>query len=315
MIRLAACALAAVLACVATGARAGARPAWAAAGHVATIPLPDAGGEPDAMDATWFVPPGLGPFPVVVFSHGRDPSAAKRAALALGVDHLQVFFWLARGIAVVAPVRPGYGAGGGADIEDSGLHFDRAGRCVGHADFRKEADAAARTVEATLAWLRDQPWADAHDVLLVGQSAGGLATVAAGAQGLPGVAGYVNFAGGTGGNPQQSPGASCDPGQLAELYADYGRATAVPNLWLYALNDQYWGARAPREWHARFAQGGSASAFVQAPAVPDGDGHGLANHAPGLWAPAVDAFLARMGPPWNAATLPRPVLRLDATPP
>ena len=47
------------------------------------------------------------------------------------------------------------------------------------------------------------------------------------------------------------------------------------------------------------------------PSVPDGDGHELASHPAPLWAPAVDAFLASLGPPWNAATAPRPVLRLD----
>jgi hypothetical protein len=46
--------------------------------------------------------------------------------------------------------------------------------------------------------------------------------------------------------------------------------------------------------------------------VPAGDGHELARYTPMLWAPAVDEFLARLGVPWNAASVPRPVLRLDA---
>jgi dienelactone hydrolase len=257
------------------------------------------------------VPPGPGPFPVVVVSHGREPSRRGRATLAVAVGRIQVFFWLSRGIAVVAPVRPGYGHSGGEDVEAAGVHFDAAGHCVGHADFSRTADAAARAIDATLGWLQGQAWADAHEVLLVGQSVGGLATAAAAARPLNGVVGYVNFAGGTGGNPERSPGASCDPGQVQALYAVYGRSTTVPSLWLYALNDQFWGPAVPRDWHAAFARGGSPTTFVQAPSVPDGDGHGLSRHAPGLWAPTVDAFLARLGAPWNAATLPRPVLRLD----
>jgi dienelactone hydrolase len=287
------------------------RPAWAADGQAVTLLVDEASGDVARMGVLWFLPPGRGPFPVVVFSHGRDPSAEGRAKLAVGVSRAQVLFWLARGIAVVSPVRPGYGASTGGDVESSGIHVDRMGRCVGSADFRRTADAAVRSIDATLQWLRNQPWADTSEVLLVGQSVGGLATVAAGARALPGVVCYVNFAGGSDGNPERSPGTSCEPEQLQALYADYGRSTTVPNLWVYALNDQYWGAAEPQQWHAAFARDGSPTTFVQAPAVADGDGHGLSRHAPALWASTVDAFLARLGPPWNAATLPRPVLRLD----
>lgn len=81
---------------------------------------------------------------------------------------------------------------------------------------------------------------------------------------------------------------------MTSLYAGYGKSTAVPNLWVHALNDRYWGPDEPRAWHAAFAAGGSATTFVQAPAVSDGDGHGLSRHDPALWGPAVDAFLAKV---------------------
>jgi dienelactone hydrolase len=310
--RVAACLLMAALAGAAGGAHALGRPAWARDSRATPVPVHEASGTLARMVVTVFRPKGRGPFPVVVFSHGRDPSPAGRARLALGVSRAQVVFWLARGVAVVAPVRPGYGASGGADVEDTGSHFDRTGQCIGRPDFRKAADAAALSVAATLDWLRGQPWADSGTVLLAGESVGGLATVAAGAQALPGVVGTINFAGGNGGNAERSRGASCDPEQLAALYADYGRSTTVPNLWFYALNDEFWGAAEPRDWHAAFARGGSPTTFVQAPALPAGDGHELSRYTPRLWAPVVDEFLARLGTPWNAATTPRPVLRLDA---
>ncbi len=311
--RAAACLLVAALACAAGGAHAGARPAWAVNGRTASVPVREASGELARMQVTVFLPPGRWPFPVMLFSHGRDPSAAARSELAVGVSQAQVLFWLARGVAVVSPVRPGYGASAGADLEGMGVRVDDAGRCLGHADFRKATDAAVRSIETTLQWLRGQRWADADEVVLVGQSAGGLAALAAGARGLPGVVGVVNFAGGAGGNPELAPGSSCAPGQIASLFAGYGRSTTVPSLWMYALNDQYWGPSMPREWHAAFARGGSPSTFVQTPALPDGDGHGLGSHAPALWASAVDTFLAQLGAPWDAVSTPRPVLRLDAT--
>ena len=298
--RVAAVLLALALAAATAGAQA-ALPDWAAAGRTVTIPVREASGDVAQMSTTWFLPPGPGPFPVVVFSHGRASGAQARATLELGVSRSQLRYWLGKGVAVVSPLRPGYGASTGGDVENSGTRHDAQGRCVGRSDYAKTADAAVRTVTATLDWLRAQPWADAGDVLLVGQSVGGLTTVAAGALPLPGVVGYVNFAGGSGGNPALSPGVSCEPAQIERLYARYGTTTHVPNLWIYAVNDQYWGPDRPVEWHAAFARGGSASTFVHAAAVPDGDGHGLSRHAAALWAPAVDAFVARIGFPAKAA--------------
>jgi dienelactone hydrolase len=262
-----------------------------AAAQTVSVPVHEASGPDLPMKVDFFLPPGPGPFPVVVFSHGRPHGRAGRVGVTQGVSRSQLDFWLAHGAAVVSPVRPGYGPGTTLDPEQSGARHDETGRCIGTPDFRKTADAASRTIAASLDWLRTQRWADGQHVLLVGQSVGGLATVAAAAQRPAGVVGYLNFAGGTGGNPETSPGRSCDPGQLERLYRDYGRTTVVPNLWVYARNDQYWGADAPVAWHAAFAKGGSRSTFVQAPAVEDGDGHGLSRHSGRLWASTLESWL------------------------
>ena len=276
------------------------------AGETVSIAVAGAGtfGGDVAMTTQVFRPPGNGPFPVVVFSHGRAPDAVDRAHLKVGVSNAQLRFWLARGDAVVAPIRPGYGATGGGDPENSGARFNSFGQCTTTPDYRRTAAAAARTVDATLAWLRAQPWADAHHVLLVGQSMGGLTTVAAGAHPVDGVVGYINFAGGGGGSPTLAPGHNCDPDQLTQVYGEFGRSTSIPSLWVYTMNDQYFGPDAPVAWHAAFARGGSKTTFVHAPAVADGDGHGLSRHAKRLWAPYVDSFLATIDFPAATASQP-----------
>jgi dienelactone hydrolase len=273
------------------------------AGETVAISVPHAGvfGGTLTMTAQVFRPAGDGPFPVVVFSHGRAPDAVDPLPPEVGVSRAQLRYWLARGNAVVSPIRPGYGATGGPDDENNGAHFNNLGRCTTTPDFRRAATAAVRSVDATLAWLRTQPWADAHRVLLVGQSMGGLASVASGAHPPDGVVGTINFAGGGGGSPSLSPGHSCDPDQLTRLYGEFGRATTVPSLWVYAMNDQYFGPDAPAAWHESFARGGSRTTFVHAPALADGDGHGLSRHAQRLWAPYVDAFLATIDFPATGA--------------
>ena len=66
-----------------------------------------------------FKPEGPGPFPTLIFSHGRAGKPEERKALEYPVLRGHVAYWMRRGFAVVAPIRPGYGATGGADLEAS----------------------------------------------------------------------------------------------------------------------------------------------------------------------------------------------------
>jgi dienelactone hydrolase len=248
-----------------------------------------------------YKPPGSGPFPVVVFSHGRAGDRAGRSKLTHPVSIGQVRYWTVHGFAVVAPIRPGYGATGGPDAENSGTVFSGAS-CVTKPDFRSTAAAGERATQAALEWLGKQSWADTNRVILVGQSVGGLVTIATAADRPHGVLAYVNFAGGAGGSPERSPGHSCAPEELTLLYAEFGKTTTTPNLWIYAQNDQYWGAQMPKAWHDAFASNASNASdatllttFIEAPPVPDADGHGLSRHAQSLWAPYLDSFLSSLG--------------------
>jgi len=261
------------------------------------IPIRGSGmfGGDDDMPARVFKPDGAGPFPLVVFSHGRASDLASRRHVLQGVSSEQVRYWVGRGFAVVSPVRPGYGPKGGGDPESSGAHFSGTGVCDRQPDYRHALAPAVKSVEATLAWAKGQAWADTRRIVLVGQSMGGFTTVGSGAQHWPGVIGYVNFAGGAGGSPELSPGHSCDPRQLEQIFGELGKATQVPNLWVYAHNDQYFGPDEPPKWHAAFAKGGSPTRFVHHPDLDDGDGHGLSRHSRKIWGPYVDGFLAGLG--------------------
>lgn len=267
--------------------------------HPETVNIPLHGGGAFGTDIYMvtlvYKPEGTGPFPLLVFSHGRAGDLATRRRLRDPVSSGQVRYWLRHGVAVIAPIRPGYGATGGPDHENGGASFSPDGRCVSNPDYHSVATAAAATVAATLDWLGHQAWADTRRVVLEGQSVGGLTAVAAGAAQSPGVLGFINFAGGAGGDPERAPGHSCAPRQLTAVYGELGRRVTVPNVWIYAQNDQYWGPDAPKAWFAAFAAGGSATRFISAPPVDDGNGHGLSRHATALWAPYLDEFLAQSG--------------------
>jgi len=242
-----------------------------------------------------YKPQGTGPFPVVLFSHGRSPEVSDRLNLKNPVLVGHGNFWLRKGFAVVAPVRPGYGQSEGMDHEDAGSTW-RRGRCIGDPDFLYLTNVAGQAVFATLDWIRAQSWTNKEKILLVGVSVGGLTSAAVAAKGPPGTVGYINFSGGAGGSPRESPGKSCQPEKLTKLFAEFGKTTRMPSLWLYAENDLYWGVDAPREWHQAFSENASNTKFVMTPPVPGtDDGHRLLAVGGKLWSPHVNAFVEALG--------------------
>ncbi len=260
---------------------------------IVAIPIADAA--VSRMVAGVFRPAGDGPFPVLVYSHGRAGTPLERSRTRVPDARGYVRYWLAKGFAVVAPIRPGYGETGGSDREDSGVRYDIFGNCWGRPEFMRSASAAAEAVQATLAWLRHEPWADARHVVLAGASMGGLASIASAATNPDGVIAYINFSGGTGGSGTRAPEQSCGSAQMQDVMAAYGRTTHVPSLWLYAENDRYWGAEWPRAWHHAYAAAGEPTRFVMTPPVPDSDGHQLLARGARLWRPDVDRFLSELG--------------------
>jgi dienelactone hydrolase len=260
-----------------------------------TVRIPVEGAAARGMVTAVFRPTREEPLPIVIYSHGRAGTELERRAMKTLDANGHVRYWLGKGFAVVAPVRPGYGETGGADRESSGVRYDIFGNCWGPPDFDRAATAATRAIAATLAWLRDQPWADAGRIVLVGSSMGGLTSAAMAATNPVGVVGYINFAGGTGGDGRRSPQHSCGSDAMETLMGTYGRKTLVASLWLYAENDSYWGAEWPRAWHRAFAAGHSRTAFVMTDALPHADGHQLLARGSRLWTTYVDRFLQELG--------------------
>jgi dienelactone hydrolase len=265
--------------------------------QIIKIPMGGGGafGSDVEMVTHFYKPQGDGSFPVVIFSHGRFGERDQRWNLKSPVSVGHGNFWLRKGFALVAPVRPGYGDSGGVDRERSGA-TGSGGSCRGTPDFVRLAKTAGEAVLATLDWVRVQPWAKTDKLLLVGQSVGGLATIGVGAVNPPGVIGAINFSGGAGGSPDISPGRSCRPEKLAEAFQEFGKTIKIPSLWLYAENDLYWGPEEPKEWHKAFSAGGSKIRFVMTEPVPGAaDGHRLLAVGGRLWSPHVNEFIRELG--------------------
>lgn len=239
---------------------------------------------------TSFRPSGNGPFPWIVLSHGT--ATTKEAILAKGRYRPlnPVREWVRRGYAFLVPMRRGYGE---KDAEHLG---DAYGSCS-RPDFRRAGEGAALDLLATVEWAKTQGDLDAKRWLLVGQSAGGFASIYTAAKRPDGLVAVLAFSPGRGGDPDKRRGEPCGSERMAELFALIAPQIAVPVLWFYAQNDEYIGARVQRLWFESFRSGGGRGELVVAAEFPEARGHGVFPSSAGtpIWTGAVGNFFRSQG--------------------
>jgi hypothetical protein len=105
----------------------------------------------------------------------------------------------------------------------------------------------------------------------------------------------------------------CGEKQLVAAFAQYGRTSRVPLLWVSADNDHFFGPRLTSQLTGAFANAGGHVTYVKTAAFGD-DGHTLFNAAGiPIWSPIVDRSWRRtisccatdrsMFPPQRAAAI------------
>ncbi|MGZ5045616.1 MAG: alpha/beta hydrolase family protein [Usitatibacter sp.] len=271
----------AVAVALAIGAQgASAAPAWTES--VIRAPV-EAGDGKVEIDVTVLRPQGAGPFPLVVLSHGTPRSAPQRRTDGRQRLSAQSEPFIAMGYAVLVPTRRGFGHSGGEWAEGFGP--------CSNPDYYHAGLETARDVRAAVDVVRGEPWADTRRVILAGQSAGGFGSVAASSQPFDGLVAVINFAGGRGSMVSDRV---CAESRLVDAMARYGGAARVPELWLYSVNDHFFGPSLARRMHEAFVRSGGKAEFVEAPATGL-DGHAYFARAVDDWAPRVRGFLQRVG--------------------
>ncbi|MBB3257334.1 dienelactone hydrolase [Paraburkholderia bannensis] len=253
--------------------------------HETIVKVPvDEGNHTREIVATTYMPDGHGPFPLIVLSHGSPPDPRDRWKVGRYRELPQIRTFVQLGFAVIVPIRRGYGATGGIDEED-------AGSCQ-HPDYTAAGEQAARDVLAAVKYAQTLPAVDGSRVVLVGQSAGGFASLAAASHAPQGLVGVVNFSGGRGGNPSKHPGMPCDPQQMAATIAHFATTTHVPVLWHYVQNDKYFAPEVVATWFAAFqAAGGRGQMIVEPPFGTNGHGMFAVKDAIPIWLPHFEQFV------------------------
>lgn len=226
-------------------------------------------------------PAASGPLPVLVFNHGSTGAGRVAPTSTAQYRYPEVArFFVERGWAVLIPMRRGRGASDGEYLER--YDCDRAILSEG-------VERGLADVDAALAYVRAQPWADPARLLLGGMSRGGLLSVVHPSRRAATARGVVNFAGGW-------TVERCDvrTGFNADTFAAAGRAARLPMLWLYSENDRNYGPASVRAYHEGFVRAGGTATLAIFPPIGH-DGHILLPGAVSTWQTTVHDFLVRIG--------------------
>ena len=236
------------------------------------------------LETTVYRPNGPGPFPMVVFNHGKIPGDPRNQARSDPLSFAREF--VRRGYVVVAPNRRGFAQSGGTYEQDG-------------CDVTRNGLGQARDVAATVDYMAKQPYVDAHHIAIAGTSHGGLATIAYGTEAAQGVRALINFSGGL----RQDTCAGWQ-NNLTAAFGAYGEKSRVPSLWLYGDNDSVWSSSLISRMFDAYRDALDARTSPAVVKMVDfgsykNDSHRLVGDRDGvrIWWPPVEAFLARAGMP------------------
>jgi len=219
--------------------------------------------------------------PLAIINHGNPINYIARKYMTPRGDRAQAREFARRGWVAVAFTRRGFGTSEGSFAENGGVGCSTA-------VYEPAGRAAAEDIREVIRLMTAKPYADGAKIISVGASVGGFATVALTADPPPGLVAAISFAGGKG-----AAGGNfvCNENALVGAFANFGKTSRLPMLWVYAENDRSFGPDLAQRLHTVFTAAGGKAEFFVAPAFED-DGHTLFSRAGvPIWSKYVDTFL------------------------
>lgn len=262
-----------------SGTVAAQEPPWGKAMHEQVVMIPNLSGTMQ-LETTIFKPNGSGPFPVAIINHGKQ--AGNPAWQPRDRSPVVAREFLERGYAVMLPMREGFAHSGGV-YTDPGCDLEYNGKY--------EAD----DIQAAVRFARQQPWTDHDKIVVIGQSHGGLSTMAFGARNPAHVKALINFAGGL-----RKDGDTCRwQDALVRAFENYGKTTTIPSVWFYGANDSLFSPELARRMFDAYSKTHLADARLIAFGPFGKDAHNLGGSLDGvsIWWPPTEALLQRVGLP------------------
>ena len=224
--------------------------------------------------------------PYLLFSHGRAGTDQERGKFGRSSEKRNSEYFVSKGFTVILPTRIGYGVSGGPDADYSGA--------CGNKNYLEARKVAIDQSKQVLNHVFDFSYIDKTKGIVVGQSVGGFATIGLSAENISGLKGAINFAGGDGGDPIKSAEKPCGDYLIKDTFAKYGASNKVPTLWLYSVNDKFWGEQLPKDWFAAFQKAGGKGQFISLPAYKE-DGHSIFRGDLNAWKNDFEKFIKEIG--------------------
>ena len=224
--------------------------------------------------------------PYLLFSHGRAGTDQERGKFGRSSEKRNSEYFVSKGFTVILPTRIGYGVSGGPDADYSGA--------CGNKNYLEARKVAIDQSKQVLNHVFDFSYIDKTKGIVVGQSVGGFSTIGLSAENISGLKGAINFAGGDGGDPIKSAEKPCGDYLIKDTFAKYGASNKVPTLWLYSVNDKFWGEQLPKDWFAAFQKAGGKGQFISLPAYKE-DGHSIFRGDLNAWKNDFEKFIKEIG--------------------
>jgi dienelactone hydrolase len=220
--------------------------------------------------------------PLAVINHGSPRTPSDRLKMTPYGWWAQALAFARRGWVAAAFMRRGYGHSQGEWAENFGA--------CSNPDYAAAGRAGASDIAAVAEFMSGQPYVSKGKWISVGHSAGAFATVALTADPPHDLVAAIGFAPGRG---STAPDTICGEQQLISAFAQYGKTSRVPLLWVTAENDHFFGLRLVPLLTGAFSKAGGNVTYIQTPSF-ESDGHQLFSTASGvpIWSPIVDRFLA-----------------------
>ena len=174
-----------------------------------------------------------------------------------------------------------------------GPDADYSGAC-GNKNYLEARKAGIDQSKQVLNHVFDFSYIDRTKGIVVGQSVGGFTTIGLSAENISGLKGAINFAGGDGGDPIKSPEKPCSDYLIKDTFAKYGASNKVPTLWLYSVNDKYWGEQLPKDWFVAFQKAGGKGQFISLSAYKE-NGHSIFRGDLNAWKNDFEKFIKEVG--------------------
>jgi dienelactone hydrolase len=223
--------------------------------------------------------------PLAIISHGSPQKPEHRRASRALLYLPAAIEFARRGWATAIVMRRGFGNSGGDYAESPGS--------CSAPDHTRTATSAVSDLRASVAHLRKRSDIDGTRLIAIGQSTGGLATVALTADPPSGLLAAINFAGG---QVAARAGKPCKGVEyrLIDAFRTFGKKSRTPTLWIYSDNDSVFPPRLVKELKDAFSAGGGKVEYINYPPFRD-EGHSLFARGLLKWTPFVDEFLKQNG--------------------